>query len=332
MFRKALAQTTIILTLLLFILPGAAQAGESWVNDPKTGAKIGFIHEFYTLSAASWTGAVVDGKAEGKGILSYTLLGVDNKRYNGQGEVEMASGLLHGHVTVQFNDGDTFDGMYVHGLIEGKGTYFFAERNRIYAGEYKNNLPDGYGIYKEANGKVVYEGQWLNGNPATRPLLDKVLGVAWGASEEETKKTILARPKTSFRGSTKVDAHVTEQQYWGPFNGTDQWILFRFYDGKMYMAGMVQQFPDNQLDLLMERYDTARKGLMERYGNADIEKGKYVDAKLAWTWSGKYAAILSAERLSTTTPPSFILRLVYFEGPTFYKVEGATSTTNTNEY
>ena len=80
MFRKALAQTTIILTLLLFILPGAAQAGESWVNDPKTGAKIGFIHEFYTLSAASWTGAVVDGKAEGKGILSYTLLGVDNKQ------------------------------------------------------------------------------------------------------------------------------------------------------------------------------------------------------------------------------------------------------------
>ena len=99
----------------------------------------------------------------------------------------------------------------------------------------------------------------------------------------------------------------------------------------MYIAGMVQQFAENKLDLLMEGFDNARKGLTERYGPADIEKGKYVDAKLAWTWSGKHGSILSAERM-TGNPPSFILRLIYFEGLTYYKAESYNSPVNTNEY
>ena len=332
MLRKAILRTAAVLIILLVNLSGAGQAAESWVSDPKTGAKIGFIHEFYSITAGNWSGLVVDGKAEGKGTLSLTLLGLDNKQYVGQAEGDMTAGLFNGHVTMKFTDGDTFDGTFVNGFIEGKGTYYFADRNRIYSGEYKNNMPEGYGVYKEASGKVVYEGQWIDGNPATRPMLDKVLGIPWGATEEEVKKAILARPRTSLRGTAKVNAHITEHQYWGPFNEIDQWILFRFYDGKMYLAGMVQQFADNKLDLLMERYDMARKGLMERYGPADIEKGKYIDAKLAWAWSGKYAAVLSAERMATTTPPSFILRLAYFEGKTYYKAEAGTASSGHSEY
>ena len=332
MLQKMMMQTTVVLIILLVSLSCSGQAAESWVSDPKSGAKIGFIHEFYTITAGSWSGPVAEGKAEGKGILSLTLLGLDNKQYVGQAEGDMMAGLFNGRVTMKFTDGDTFDGMFVNGIIEGNGTYYFADRNRIYSGEYKNNLPEGYGVYKEASGKVLYEGQWIDGNPATRPMLDKVLGIPWGATEEEVKKTILARPRTSLRGTAKVNAHITEHQYWGPFNDIDQWILFRFYDGKMYLAGMVQQFADNKLDLLMERYDMARKGLMERYGPADIEKGKYIDAKLAWAWSGKYAAVLSAERMATTTPPSFILRLAYFEGKTYYKAESGTASSGHSEY
>lgn len=332
MIRIKLLPITLLLVLMLLLgLPGVSQAAESWASDPVTGTKVGLVHHFYTITAATWSGPAADGKAQGKGQFTCTLLGIDGKKYLGQGEAEMQAGLLNGHVTFKFTDGDTFDGTYENGQATGKGTYFFADRGRIYSGEFKDNLPEGFGTYKEVSGKVIYEGQWVNGNPANRPMLDKVLGIAWGASEEETKKIITARPKTSLQGTQKINEHIIEQRYWGPFNGTDQWIFFRFYDGKMYLAGMVQQFAENKLDLLMEGFDNARKGLTERYGPADIEKGKYVDAKLAWSWSGKYGAILSAERL-TGNPPSFMLRLVYFEGPTYYKAESYNSPANTNEY
>ena len=178
MMWNRLIQITLLLVLLLLCLPAVSQAGESWTSDPVTGAKVGFVHDFYSITAATWSGAVVDGKAQGKGQFTCTLTGIDGKKYHGQGEVEMQAGLFHGHVTFKFTDGDTFDGIYENGLATGKGTYFYADRNRIYSGEFKNNLPEGFGTYKEAGGKVIYEGQWVNGNPANRPMLDKVLGVS----------------------------------------------------------------------------------------------------------------------------------------------------------
>lgn len=330
MSRTMIGRTIFFSVLLLFSLTGAGQAGESWVTDSKTGAQVGWIHDNYTMTAASWSGPIVDGKAEGKGILLATLKAIDNKEYKGQIQAEMVGGKLDGKVSLKLSDGDTFEGTCVKGVAEGKGIYRFADRSRIYEGEYKNNRPDGYGVYKDFSGKVVYEGQWVEGNPATRPVLDKVLGVAWRNSEDEVKKVMLARPKTALRDTVK-NGSITEQQYWGPFNDQEQWIMFRFFEGKMYIVGVVQQFGEDRLDLLMERFDASKKGLNERYGHPDIENGKYLDAKLAWTWYGKYAVVMSAERMTTTNPPSFILRLVYMDVPIYYKVEGK-ATSNQSDF
>lgn len=331
MTRRIIRRTVLLIVVLLVGLMGAAQAEESWVTDPKTGAKIGWVHELYTLTAASWTGPVVDGKAEGAGTLYVTLRGLDNKDYKVQIQGEMLGGKLHGKVSAKTNDGDTFEGMYVNGQAEGKGVYKFADRGRIYDGEFRNNRPDGIGVYKDLNGKVIYEGQWVEGNPASRPPLDKVLGVAWGAGEEEAKKAMLARPRTTLRNTVK-NGPLTEQQYYGPFNDQEQWILFRFYEGKMYGVLVVQQFAENQLDLMMERFENYRKGLGERYGFADIEKGKYMDAKQAWIWYGKYAIVLTTQRLTTTTPPSFVLQLFYLDAPTYYKAEGKAAAAGKSDF
>jgi hypothetical protein len=329
--KRVVGRTVLLLAILFVFMTGISQAGESWVTDPKTGTQIGWVHDLFTLTAASWSGPAVDGKAEGKGTLVVTLRGMDNKDYKGQLQAEMVGGKLHGKVSGKFADGDTLDFTYVNGMAEGKGVYTYAERGRIYEGELRNSKPDGFGVYKDLNGKVIYEGQWIEGNPATRPPLDKVLGVAWGASEAEVKKVLEARPKTTLRNTVKYGP-ITEQQYWGPFGGQEQWILVRFAEGKLYAFMMVQQFTDDKIDLMMERFETARRGLSERYGFADIEKGKYLDAKMAWVWYGKYAVILAPERLATTTPPSFVLRLYYFDAPVLYRVEAQPAASGKSDY
>ncbi len=312
------------ITLVLLVFSGAAQAEESWVVDGKSGAKIGWANEYGKLLSATWSGPVVDGKAEGTGSLQVTIRFIDGKKYTGRIEGSMLGGKLHGKVTQKWSNGDTFDGSYVDGKIEGKGTYFYAERGgRIYEGEFRNDRPEGFGIYKTSNGKVIYEGQWVNGTPETRPPLDKVLGLAWGVSQDVVKKAMLERPKTSLINTVQRENQVVEQQYWGPFNGREQWILFRFFEGKMYMALMGQTLPEDKLEQVMETFEQARKGLAERYGPADSETGKYLDSSNHWYWGGDRprTVYLSIVRDGQTKPVTFVVRLIYLDVLTYAKAE-----------
>lgn len=308
--------------LALFVFAGVARAEESWATDPKTGAKIGWIYPSVILTSASWSGPVVDGKAEGKGMLAITVRAKSGETMSGQFDAEMLAGKLHGKAAAKWSNGDTFAGYYIGGLMEGKGVYKWASRSgRVYEGEYKNGLQDGYGVYKEAGGKVLYDGQWKDGIPASRPQLDKVLGVAWGAGEDEVKKMMLARPNTTLRYNWKDGSRIFHQ-YWGPFNGQDHWIFFRFYEGKLYAVLVLHSVLEPQLTEVMERFETTRKGLIERYGAADEEKGKYMDAKLFWYWPDRYFVSLSVERMVNAPAPAFGMHLLYADQNVYFKAEG----------
>ncbi|MDR7865863.1 MAG: hypothetical protein RIN56_03540 [Sporomusaceae bacterium] len=311
----------VTMATVLCALAGTALAAESWATDPKTGAKVGFVHPFYALTAASWSGPVADGKAEGSGTLVATVR-AGKTVYTIQIQGEMHAGLLNGKASGKWSDGDTFESNFINGVGEGRGFIKYATRNgRVYEGDFSNSLPNGQGVYKEANGKVIYEGEWKDGAPVTRPLLDKVLGIPWGASEDEVKKALLARPKTSLQWSGKIDGGATAQRFWGPFNNEDQWITAYFLDGKLFLVEMIRMVPESKVDEAMEKFAATLKGLAERYGPADIETGKYMDTTNAWVWPAKYAIRAIVERQAGANPPAFAVRLVYVEAAGYLKYE-----------
>ena len=65
---------------LLFSAVAAAAPATTWATDPKTGCLIGYVSANWSLTAASWMGPVVNGKAEGKGQVNMTLRGKDGKQ------------------------------------------------------------------------------------------------------------------------------------------------------------------------------------------------------------------------------------------------------------
>ncbi len=330
--RKARFLTVILAIVATLASAGTALAAESWVTDPRTGAKIGWDSSSMTLTSASWSGPVADGKAEGKGTLviatTNTLTGETS---TGQLEAEMTAGKLNGRVRGKWSNGDTFDGNYTDGRADGKGIYKWAARNgRVYEGEFRNGLQDGQGVYKEANGKVIYEGQWKDGVPVTRPNLDKVLGIPWGATQDEVKKVMLARPNTSLRYAWKEGARNV-QQYWGPFNDRLHWIFFWFNEDRLYSVAAHVSAPEAQVDQVMEMLELTRKGMAARYGPADTETGKYLDTKLYWFWPGKYRITLSIERQSAPVP-GFGMWLRYADVAALFKAEGKPAAAAKNDF
>ena len=65
---------------------------------------------------------------------------------------------LIGQKKKTYKNGDVYEGSFVNGKREGKGTYIFKNGDK-YEGEFKAGMKDGYGKYSYSNGNV-YEGNW----------------------------------------------------------------------------------------------------------------------------------------------------------------------------
>ena len=131
---------------------------DSWVADSKTGCQIGWVSGSYNVTAASWSGSSVDGKAEGKGALTVTIRNKDGKELQGQGDAEMKAGKLDGKASLKWSSGDSYDGYYKSGRCEGKGVYKFPNGD-TYDGDWKNGKMEGTGIYKKPDGGYS-KGEW----------------------------------------------------------------------------------------------------------------------------------------------------------------------------
>lgn len=302
--------TFLLSGLFLIAASTTAFAAESWVTDPATGAKIGWVASYFTLSSASWTGPVVGGKAEGKGTLTLDF-GVENgKKVQCRGEVEMTAGLLDGRASLKWSNGGTYDGDYKAGLREGKGIYKLSDGTmydgewkndcgegnatykwadgKVYVGTYKNCSRNGYGVQKDASGKVLYEGEWKDGKPlaAAVPLkADKVLGIPWGASEEEAMSIMKQRANTIRIPAWDNKENKEQSRFFnGPFAEFDVTTIdVSFYQGEMYRVSV---FLMTKEDDIMARFIAAKKGLTERYGAPDVDQGKYLDAEAQWELGG----------------------------------------------
>jgi hypothetical protein len=62
------------------------------------------------------------------------------------------------------NDGNIYEGFFLHNKMDGKGKYIWKDNGNVYEGEYKDGKKHGFGVIKE-NDKIIYEGEFQNGNP-----------------------------------------------------------------------------------------------------------------------------------------------------------------------
>lgn len=152
----------VLLSISAFFISAspAANAAETWATDSKTKCKIAWVSDTVTNVSASWTGPVVNGKAEGKGTLTVTIRDKDGNEYKGQADGAMKAGKLDGKVSIKWTEGTSYNGDYKMGVYEGRGV-LKAPDGRIYDGEWINNVKTGRGVMKWSDG-AIYEGDWKN--------------------------------------------------------------------------------------------------------------------------------------------------------------------------
>jgi hypothetical protein len=146
----------------------------------------------------------------------------------------MKAGLLDGAVLITWSDGDAFIGNYKAGMREGKGKFLFAN-GTTYDGDWKNGTQNGFGVSKDAKGTVVYDGEWKDGQPATRVKVDQVIGIPWGATDEQARSIMLKRPNTkAYSFMNGKDAATNWKGYYGPYaDYSEAEIWVHFYHDKM---------------------------------------------------------------------------------------------------
>jgi hypothetical protein len=306
--------------LAAVFLGGAdAQAAELWATDPANGTKICVVSKAdgVTLVSANWSGPAAGGLAEGQGTLVYVYKDKSGKEIKAQGDVEMKAGKLNGKVSINWSDGASYDGYYRDGWRNGQGIYRWPD-GKVYEGEWKNGVREGNGVVKDAAGKVIHEGLWKDDKPAGESAAvgpagalkaDKVLGIPWGAGEDETRRIMKERPGTGYLGIYKGDRYL-RQVYKGTFNNDPATIMFNFYQGKMFSV-MVHQFLDEEQ--LLNKFNELKAGMTQRYGPPIKESGKYLDAKVWWDLGPNYRASLIIMKNPDKPDPPFVVTLGYWQ-------------------
>jgi hypothetical protein len=107
----------------------------------------------------SWTGACVDGYAEGLGTATFT--------HDGQSQIftaNFAHGVIpDGHVITRWGAGWSYDGETVSGRFQGPGILTTDASDR-FEGQWTGGKLNGFGLLRRANGER-YAGDWKDDKP-----------------------------------------------------------------------------------------------------------------------------------------------------------------------
>ena len=111
------------------------------------------IEQELILPNGKYVGQVVNGKAEGKGIMHYS----NGNRYEGY----FINNIREGKGIFYLNNGDRYEGDFKNDKAEGKGIYHYKSGDR-YEGNWRNDKKEGKGIYYYKNGDKEI-GDYKNG-------------------------------------------------------------------------------------------------------------------------------------------------------------------------
>ncbi len=332
---------------------GSARANETWATDKQTGAKIFWVSNSGSLlTSVNWDGPAINGLAQGTGSFTITIR-LNGKDFEAKGQGEMLAGYLDGKVTLQWNDGDSFNGFYRKGRVNGEGSYSWANGNRYdgewvdgiiagkgiftwsdgksYEGEWQKGKRNGQGVMKDPQGKILYDGQWKDDSPVVIGLkTDTVLGIPWGASEKTVKNIMSKRPDTKFwkKGNRNEALQLT---YFTTYNGISVFCHIFIYQDQMYWVQVVAQTKTDEETL--KQYGTFKQGLMDRYGLAINENGKGMEALTVWDLGeGHLLSIKMGKFAFIQNNPFPTVFINYWYKPTDDLVEKPVKEKNTADY
>lgn len=213
---KRIALTAIV------VICSTANSNAVWIADADNGCLIWWSGS-NDIEKASWSGACLDGKAEGNGesVFQWRKDGqqkssiyrgqVSQGKRNGLGVRENSSGStwegtfvdhrLQGLVSVKYADGAIFKGMYVNDRRKGYGTYTWPD-GMYYAGQW-DSIRNGDGVLYRKNGSR-YVGQWKNDKMHGRGVSYRSMGTVVVGLWEENKLTSVIDIPGLTQGKTDV--------------------------------------------------------------------------------------------------------------------------------
>lgn len=91
----------------------------------------------------------------------------DGRVYSGQRD---GKGHINGNGLMTWPNGDSYDGNWKKGEMDGEGTYVYATAGFSYSGQWKKGNICGHGVFRFNNGNVM-EGEWTAMGTGTGYLL-----------------------------------------------------------------------------------------------------------------------------------------------------------------
>ena len=113
----------------------------------------------------TWSGACVDGFADGPGVNQWFHAGELVERYEGT----MLRGKVHGRGTNISSNGERYDGEWRDGRWHGRGTFIYADGSR-FEGEWRDAEANGRGVFIWATGDRL-EGEWRSNKAHGRGVM-----------------------------------------------------------------------------------------------------------------------------------------------------------------
>ena len=136
-------------------------------------------------SGIKYDGDIKDGKANGKGKMTWT----DGSVYVG----EFKDDRWHGRGKMVWANGEVYVGEFKNGLKDGKGKYTWSD-GEFYEGDYRDGMKNGKGKYSWTDGRV-YVGEWLddkkNGRGKMRFLIGAIYDGNWENDQMQTFTPLL---------------------------------------------------------------------------------------------------------------------------------------------
>ncbi len=112
-----------------------------------------------------------DGNKDGEGTLQYA----NGDRYEGMWRKDAA----HGRGTFQYTTGDVYEGDWKDNLRHGSGTFTCAADGKVYAGEFADGLKHGRGTLTLPSGDSI-TGNWDRGHVSGGVEFSHAPDSAWG--------------------------------------------------------------------------------------------------------------------------------------------------------
>jgi hypothetical protein len=230
---------------------------EGWVKDAVTGCQVWSAETDAGKETVTWSGACVDNKASGAGILVVMqktgLAGI----YDG----EMKAGRLHGEGEIIIKNDetggfDTYTGDFAKGTLDGEGE-LVSSKGWSYSGQFKDGEEHGSGTVENDDGSV-FKSNFKAGKP---------VGVAMVYYKTKDGETYLGEAENKERNGQGHLIHANGDVYIGEFE-----------DGKASGAGT---YDAAEGGVYIGTFENGKPNGFGSYQapNGDVYQGRFVNSK-----------------------------------------------------